>query len=57
MLTSAACVSSAIDKSLTPVSYYKKYPHGFVYDSIPKMTNNKLQITNIRLIFFRFQGC
>jgi len=43
MLTSAACVSSAIDKSLTPVSYYKKYPHGFVYDSIPKMTNNKLQ--------------
>ncbi len=43
MNTSAACVSSAIDKSITPASYRKHYAHNYVYDSIPKMTNNKLQ--------------
>ena len=43
MLTSAACISSAVDKSITPVDYYNKHRHSLVYNSIPKMTNNKIQ--------------
>ena len=43
MLTSAACISSAVDRSITPVDYYNKHRHSLVYNSIPKMTNNKIE--------------
>jgi hypothetical protein len=39
MLTSAACVTSAVDSSKTPKDFFVSHPHTNVFKSIPKMTN------------------
>ena len=47
MNTSAACVCSAIDSSITPATFYNKAQHEFVYDSIPRISNHKLKVTKL----------
>ena len=39
MLTSAACVTSAVDPSKTPKDFFESHPHTHVFKSIPKITN------------------
>jgi hypothetical protein len=39
MITSAACVTSAIDPLKTPKDFFESYPHTHVFKSIPKITN------------------
>lgn len=41
MLTSAACITSAVEPSKTPKDFFESYPHTHVFESIPKMTNKR----------------